>query len=697
MVIVPQYNRQYVEQGAAPVRVTAPSGNPLSEMSKGVNAAADALFDVQDDFDTAAAKSADAAFTEKLNDLLYNDQTGYMFAKGGDAIGRREGISQQIDNLFEDSFQGMTGGARQKAETAMKARKESTRTAINRHAVSERNDYLTASSNARIQAAVNTAILDPSQIDAQLRLAYREVDETATREGWPPEVTAAEKDMKRDAAYSGSIMRIANVDAEAAMEALAANRDKMSAQSVVTLEGTLAPLAKEAKGRRLGAAAASGGVIAYDHGTTIDYAMGPRRPNAPDRPVLDVVGYSAERVFGAGARIVVTSGQEGGNPQHGSPRHKTGNAADIAIYRPDGSRVTVGDEDMQEFFREAARNGATGFGGGDGYMGGDTVHIDLVGKSKGGGTAWAGLGDAMEGELENLIAQRQAAIQSTEAGYDAILAIKDPDIRASALREFELRRKAGAAQKKAAQDAASQATYEWVEGGGRIDDLPVETRVALAGDTMTAARLYEAKVVSGETIETDSATYVQLSQLMADDPAAFMKQDPMLWRPHLSDADFKRFADMQRGMKMEGPATAPSVSSMLSEADARLREAGITKTKKPERYAKFQEALTRWAVDNPDLAKDLGERNRKINSLLAEVVADPSWLPFNQKTKPAFEANDIGVDGIMDSARRGKLSVGGFDLTALQVEEAANLFIDENKREPEAWELMDILNRFYSE
>lgn len=698
MAIVPQSRREAAPTTSLGPAVQAPQGNPLSEMAKGVNAAADALFNVQDDLDTAAAKNADAAFTERLNDLLYNDETGYMFAQGGDAISRRESVSQQIDALYEDAFKGLNGGARQRAETAMRARRESTRNQINTHAVSERTSYMTAASEARIASAINTAILDPSQIDSQLSLAFNEIDQQAADNGWSPDVVQAKRQERRNQVYAGSIMRLANVDPEAAMQALTENRDKMSAQSVIALENTLVPLAKEAKGERLGEAAARGGVIAYDHGTKIDYAMGPRRPNAPDRPVLDVVGHSAERVFGAGARIVVTSGQEGDLPQHGSPRHKTGNAADIAIYRPDGSRVKVGDADMQDFFREAARNGATGFGGGDGYMGGDTVHIDLVGKTKGGGTAWAALGDAMEGELERIIAERQAAVASTQDGYDAILQIKDPDVREAALRRYELIRKGDAAQKKQMQDAASQATFEWLEAGNRLADLPVETRVALAGETMDAARIYESKIAGGEKVQTDSAKYVELNQLMADDPVSFMKQDPMLWRPYLSDTDFQRFTDMQRTMKMEGPAKAPSITSMLSEADARLREIGITKTKEPERYAAFQEALTRWAVANPDKANDLGERTAKINALLADVVINPSgWGDQNKGAAFELDFDDpsMSPEKVMDAARRGKLKINDIEVSASMVENAAAAFKAMNGREPTSQEVLDMLTQYY--
>lgn len=130
----------------------------------------------------------------------------------------------------------------------------------------------------------------------------------------------------------------------------------------------------------------------------IAYDMGPNRPNRPNDAVLDIAAKSVEEVLGAGSRVVVTSGTEGADlPQFGSPRHKTGNAADIAIYTPGGRKININD-DPEIFERLAlsfARNGVTGMGFGSEYMGGDHFHIDTVGTSEGGSHVWASGAKAM--------------------------------------------------------------------------------------------------------------------------------------------------------------------------------------------------------------------------------------------------------------------------------------------------------------
>jgi hypothetical protein len=101
-----------------------------------------------------------------------------------------------------------------------------------------------------------------------------------------------------------------------------------------------------------------------------------KRPNKPNSALLSVLDEAATSTFGPGARVVVYSGQEDPGEQYGSIRHKTGLAADIRVFRPDGSRVRLADEDAGLFAANAKRSGIRGFGAGASYMG-DAFHVDL--------------------------------------------------------------------------------------------------------------------------------------------------------------------------------------------------------------------------------------------------------------------------------------------------------------------------------
>lgn len=110
----------------------------------------------------------------------------------------------------------------------------------------------------------------------------------------------------------------------------------------------------------------------------VEYAMGPKRPDPPGFEIMDAIHRAAITTLGQGAKIRVTSGQEGDKPQHGSNRHKTGLAADFQVFRPDGTLVEVGDDDALNFASKAAQFGVRGIGAGNEYMGANTFHFDMV-------------------------------------------------------------------------------------------------------------------------------------------------------------------------------------------------------------------------------------------------------------------------------------------------------------------------------
>ena len=110
----------------------------------------------------------------------------------------------------------------------------------------------------------------------------------------------------------------------------------------------------------------------------VEYAMGPKRPDPPGFEIMDAIHRAAITTLGQGAKIRVTSGQEGDLPQHGSNRHKTGLAADFQVYRPDGTLVNIGDPDALNFASKAAQFGVRGIGAGTEYMGASTFHFDMM-------------------------------------------------------------------------------------------------------------------------------------------------------------------------------------------------------------------------------------------------------------------------------------------------------------------------------
>ena len=109
--------------------------------------------------------------------------------------------------------------------------------------------------------------------------------------------------------------------------------------------------------------------------TDFGFEMGPARPKVPEHmdTLMSIMDIAATATFGEGSRIVIKSGEG----PHGSTRHRQGHAADIAVYRPDGSQVTAASKDARAFLTNAARAGILGIGAGEEYMGGSLFHLDI--------------------------------------------------------------------------------------------------------------------------------------------------------------------------------------------------------------------------------------------------------------------------------------------------------------------------------
>lgn len=100
-------------------------------------------------------------------------------------------------------------------------------------------------------------------------------------------------------------------------------------------------------------------------------ATGTGRPN---RRITSTIAGAVAAAGYQGYRVTVTSGLR--PDDHGS-QHSTGGAADVAIYRPDGSQVAWNDPEAIAIAEAAASMGVMGFGAGPNYMGGNHFHFDM--------------------------------------------------------------------------------------------------------------------------------------------------------------------------------------------------------------------------------------------------------------------------------------------------------------------------------
>ena len=164
---VPQYQRQQVQQASRPVGVEAATSG-MGQIAQGLGNVGQMFDQFQADIDEANAKRADTEYADRVRKTLYEDQTGYLYSQGGDALQRREQAAQTLQKDYDDILGALTPNQRKMAQAAMESLRQSSLSGIDRHASSERITYLNDAGDARIRSAVDDAILDPGNLDRSL-------------------------------------------------------------------------------------------------------------------------------------------------------------------------------------------------------------------------------------------------------------------------------------------------------------------------------------------------------------------------------------------------------------------------------------------------------------------------------------------------------------------------------------------------
>lgn len=146
---------------------------------------------------------------------------------------------------------------------------------------------------------------------------------------------------------------------------------------------------------------------------SITYANQDAIRNQPlDDDLYDILSSAADQV-GIEVRVF-SGGQPGigdGDRRTGTQRHDHGNAADVhLIDQATGKIIPVDGSDPRAVaFAQVARGlGIVGIGGGEGYMGGNALHLDTVGTSKGGGNYWGKKGSVPYAWIPELFNSRMS-------------------------------------------------------------------------------------------------------------------------------------------------------------------------------------------------------------------------------------------------------------------------------------------------
>lgn len=173
---------------------------------------------------------------------------------------------------------------------------------------------------------------------------------------------------------------------------------------------------------------------------------------------------------------------------------------------------------------------------------------------------------------------------------------------------------------------ASQAAYEFIEGGGRFDDLPLEMRRELGLEASRSLRAYSNSVNSSEPVQTDLVLYSQLLQMQMQDPQAFARQDLFMYSDRLSQSDLRGFIEAQASPMDDVTRTA--ASTLMTTANRHLSAAGFDTTPQAGSddavaVAGFQTNIVRWQegfIQQNNRAPTQLEIEERIGQDLTEIV-----------------------------------------------------------------------------
>lgn len=576
-------------------------GRQLSQLGQATGALAQRIDAARTD---TALLEAQEAINAKRREL-FDPETGIYARQGANAVGVTDLVDQEL-TAFSDQL------------LASKKLSGSGREAVQRMLMAERQRAYESAANFELEATQQyQAKLNAANLEAQYDRLFRNPGNPAERDAAFTAIFNAAADRADQLGFTGTseldrqlreqyieeevtkgLLAVADgyaaVDPVMADAFLEANADKADPQVIQQRRDQLKPLVVEAKAREFTSRAIqadrSFGIRArdnVDHGTQIEYQMGPLRPNAPNKPLMNIIGTAVSDVLGPGARVVVTSGQGTGNASSG--RHLHGNAADVKIYRADGSIVTMGSADMKAIAVAAASRGALGIGFGYGDMG-DAMHIDMVNPDPGKGQdhAW-GQANAMQEELVAAMRAGEAMVDKT--GLDIIMDIEDPDVRDAALTRYRQEQNANYTTRVRASEEAALSIIEQMRQDHAAGNLKPQA------DYLNPAT----REVLGGNVNSVMSTYESIALGRPADPVKARQIYAFLQRQASSGSVEERmaFATMNLELASEGNLSSEQMSTLYARqievaaslgltADNKLVTSSSTKTP----YNDFRTAIT---------------------------------------------------------------------------------------------------------
>lgn len=272
------------------------------------------LVDIQDRKDKAEAKDQDVSFTQKLNDLQFNPQTGYLNLQGKNAIEAHPAAVDTIKQLRQQTLDGIENPrVRELVDAAITDRSMAAINTLSRHTAQQNIHWQVQSSHDRAVTTLQDAASNydnPKAFELSIGTALNEAKAQGELQGWDEATTRLQMAKYTDQAFKMRYEVWRQKDAAAALADFQQNADHLTPLTRKQVESELFPAAAPQLAAQINAAGGVG-MISNTGPTGATGSARGERNNNPGNLVKSDTPWEGE-VQGSDARFATFATPEAG-------------------------------------------------------------------------------------------------------------------------------------------------------------------------------------------------------------------------------------------------------------------------------------------------------------------------------------------------------------------------------------------------
>lgn len=243
-------------------------------------------------------------------------------------------------------------------------------------------------------------------------------------------------------------------------------------------------------------------------------------------------------------------------------------------------------------------------------------------------------------------AQEDAIVAKTRGNWSQALqdarSITDPEIRDATVSRIKTRWSEAKQLDAEAEEAAVEQATAFLNEGGTYENMPLALKNRLKPSTLNSIRNFSEN--GGAPKKSDQEYMLKIDTLFADDPQAFGEQNPLDWKPYLSQSDWEQreqlWAKVRSGSLDGKDSGFRTTVQLRNQAMTELFKGNDPKTaKKRGIFADDFEARLKAFQEDKGKKATSDEVKKLIDDMTVEVALS-GWF---SGSKMAYELTDEDI------------------------------------------------------